>query len=209
MTDLMASRGRSPGDHNPFSTRFTRPGAIPYIFSPGTSCNALRKRLAELSWTAQVIGPHGSGKSTLIHQLSAAFAQVDREVVLVTLNDRQRKLPITRTDSRLWNDETLVIIDGFEQLNWWNRLWLQQICGKRRAGLLVTAHTDVGLPTLEETTVCLKTAKTIVAHLSTGQCPVADDLLADYLRKHNGNMREVLFGLYDQYEQIRHNSHDR
>jgi hypothetical protein len=50
---------------NPFATRFTRPGAIEFIFPAGESLATLVARLRACDWRGQITGPHGSGKAPL------------------------------------------------------------------------------------------------------------------------------------------------
>ena len=50
------------------------------------------------------------------------------------------------------------LIDGYEQLSRWNRFCLQRRCKRWGHGLLVTAHSDVGLPELYRTGVTVETA---------------------------------------------------
>ena len=88
----MAERVRTPRI-NPFSTRFVRPGAISYLFEPGSSAADLIDRLAAHRWRGQIIGPHGCGKSTLLATLVDALARVHRNACVFSLRDRQRRMP--------------------------------------------------------------------------------------------------------------------
>src|SRR3989442_1545921 len=45
---------------NPFSTRFIRPGVIPFVFADGQSPETLVEQLRQHHWWGQIIGPHGS-----------------------------------------------------------------------------------------------------------------------------------------------------
>ena len=72
---------------NPFSTRFVRPGAVPYLFAPGQSADGLVRRLAGFGWRGQIIGPHGSGKSTLLAALAEPLARAGRRSWTVCLHD--------------------------------------------------------------------------------------------------------------------------
>ncbi len=65
----MSQQTRAAAQSNPFSTRFVRPGALAYRFPPGESAATLVERLAASGWRGQIVGPHGSGKSTLVAAL--------------------------------------------------------------------------------------------------------------------------------------------
>lgn len=55
---------------NPFSSRYIRPGAIPYYPCDGRTPAALADQfLQQASPMAAIVGPHGSGKSTLLHAM--------------------------------------------------------------------------------------------------------------------------------------------
>ena len=138
---------------NPFATRWVRPGALPFQFPPDQSADTLVARLRTHGWRGQIVGPHGSGKSTLLHTLRPELARAGREVVTYSLAGGQRRLNVSSAQRREWMAATLVVIDGFEQLNCWNRLRWRWQCRRAGAGLLVTTHSDVGLPTIAETTV--------------------------------------------------------
>ena len=52
--------------------------------------------------------------------------------------------------------------------------------------------------------VALKAAKKIVERLlPVGDTRITDDVLTPIFARHQGNMREVLFALYDLYEKYR------
>jgi hypothetical protein len=104
-----------------------------------------------------------------------------------------------------WSDATQIVVDGFEQLRWRDRSLLRRDCRHHGAGLLVTTHRSVGLPHLFSTSTSLELAEELVGRLlPTGlAAPVAADDVASSFRRHEGNLREVLFELYDLYESRR------
>jgi hypothetical protein len=190
-----------PEDSNPFATRFTRPGAIPFDFAPGSAREGV-DRLAAHGWWGQIIGPHGSGKSTLLHSLRPELAARGREVVWITQGPGERRLALAPHEIERWTPATQVIVDGYEQLGWLARKRLQSRCRQANAGLLVTAHEDVGLPLLYETSPSEETLQQLVQRLlSPEQRPLigAEDVSRCY-QAHAGNLREALFALYDLYE---------
>jgi len=96
------------------------------------------------------------------------------------------------------------MVDGYEQLSRWSRWRLKRLCRRRGCGLLVTAHASVGLPQLYRTTPTRHLAETIVGRLMAGRTPpfsVAE--VTECFVRHGGNLREVLFDLYDLYERQR------
>ena len=192
------------GRANPFSTRFTRPGAVAYRFPAGLSAATLVQRLSHSGWQGQILGPHGSGKSALVAALIPAIKQAGRQTVLIELHDQQRRLPddwLQRTDP---SRPTVVIVDGCEQLASWNRAGLKRSCRRRGLGLLVTTHRPLGLPDLYCTSVDLALAQEIVRSLlGDQQSLVAPDEVKQCFERHQGNLREALFDLYDLYEERR------
>jgi energy-coupling factor transporter ATP-binding protein EcfA2 len=184
---------------NPFATRFTRPGAIGYLFPSGESAAALVQRLEQQQWQGQIVGPHGSGKSTLLAALDPALAAAGRDVVRVTLRDGQRALP-TIDRSELTASSQLVI-DGFEQLSWWSRQRLRLLVRRTGAGLLITTHADAGLPTLSRMQPTLELAEQVVGQLVSKGDPRIEpaDIRAAFAAT-SGDIRETLFQLFDVYQ---------
>jgi energy-coupling factor transporter ATP-binding protein EcfA2 len=127
-----------------------------------------------------------------------------RNVIHVRLAGGERRLPIAAGSWREWNDRTLLVVDGFEQLRRWTRARVKRACRARNCGLLVTAHCDVGMPELYRTEVSLELACRVVAALPPEAGRVISNRdVAECLARHPGNMREVLFALYDLYERRR------
>jgi hypothetical protein len=187
---------------NPFATRCIRPGAIPFVFSDGQSSAALVDRLREQNWRGQIIGPHGSGKSTLLATLIPALEGVGRHVILITLHQREHRLP--PLDRGSFSASTQLIIDGYEQLTWWSRWQVKSLCRRTGAGLLATTHADVGLPTLFVTQSSESVARAVVSQLLNGsESDISDDDILTAFAATSGNLRETLFRLYDIYQQQR------
>ena len=212
---------------NPFCTRRIRPGAIPFWFSAGEDPAGLIGRFQRAAWRGAIIGPHGSGKSTLLAALLPALKQRGMHVAAVGLHDGQRRLPsgfAATLDAQATVDAELstqhasktntldqpcarpgpalvVVIDGYEQLGRLSRCRLRWLCWRRRLGLLVTSHGPVGLPVLFRTGVDLALAQHIVAELQKGfDVHIDANDVARLFPRYGGNLRELLFGLYDLYE---------
>lgn len=102
-----------------------------------------------------------------------------------------------------WSPSTQIVVDGYEQLGWLQRTWLKWQCRRHGAGLLVTAHDDLGLPPLWQTDTSPELARRVVARLLGDRD--ADWLSSDHVERLfatcQGDLREILFGLYDLYEQ--------
>jgi len=186
---------------NPFSTRFIQPGALPFLFPADVNASQLVARLAQQEWWGEIIGPHGSGKSTLLASLTPELCRANRRVVQITLHDGERTLRAHNAAIAGIDSQTVLIVDGYEQLWIWNRYLLRRFCRKRRSGLLVTAHSGAGLPALFETRVDRRTASAVLARLCPDGDVVNQSDLDRALAAHGQDLREALFELYDLYEQ--------
>jgi ABC-type dipeptide/oligopeptide/nickel transport system ATPase component len=184
---------------NPFSTRFIRPGAIGFLFQDGDSAASLVDRLREQNWWGQIVGEHGSGKSTLLATLMPVLEVAARRVISITLHQGERRLPTI--DRNALKSDTQLVIDGYEQLSWWARWRVKSLCARSGAGLLVTGHRDLGLPTIYRTETSQKTAQAVVSQLLGDDASLitTSDVAAAYGAT-GGNIRETLFRLYDVHQ---------
>lgn len=195
---------RQPPRSNPFSTRFVRPGALPYLFPPGQSAESLLSGLAETGWRGQIVGPHGSGKSTLLAALAEPLARRGRRAWSVSLRDGARRMPADWISSVTAAEASLIVIDGYEQLGAWSRFVVKRTCRRRGWGLLVTAHQDAGFPTLVATSSSLETAQAVVSKLlGDDAARITPEIVAECFAWCGGDVRETLFRLYDRWQAIR------
>jgi len=194
---------RTPAE-NPFCSRRVRPGAVPYRFAAGETAAGLVRRLRQSGWWGQIVGPHGSGKSALLAALVPAIEEAGRRTFAIELHDHQRRLPLSLRRTPGLGGSAVLVIDGYEQLSHWQRFRVKRFCRRHGPGLLVTAHTTVGLPELCQTAGNLQLARQIVEHLQRGYPPrVTSRDVAERFARHRGDLRELLFDLYDLYEQRR------
>jgi hypothetical protein len=202
---MTPAAARWPAD-NPFATRYVRPGALPFLFPAGGGLDDLLGRLRRQGWWGQVVGPHGSGKSALAAALVAALPAHGRRPVAACLHTDRRRLPVG-----LWDDlcaagpAAVVVIDGYEQLGFWARRAVRSACRRAGAGLLVTTHRPAGLPDLYRTEITPELAGRVVSALLAGRGwrPPGEADLAALLSARRGNLRDVLFDLYDRIEEGR------
>lgn len=188
---------------NPFRSARVRPGAIPYLFDARTTPEQLVAHLRDQQWRGAIVGPHGSGKSTLLRTIEPLLESAGRRVVRFELHDGERSLP-RQPGAPSLDARTIVIVDGYEQLSSRSRWLLRLRCWRAGCGLLVTSHSPVGLPTLYATRTDPRLAIDIVRALASGdleRSQISDDDIRAEFTLHSGNMREVLFRLYDVYRQ--------
>ncbi len=176
---------------NPFCSERVKPGAIPFFLPEGESLGSLLQTFADSGMQGQILGPHGSGKSTLLHHLAMTADALGWRVCAF----RSPSAPCFADASCLFADE-------WESLSQWRRVLLRAACRRREVGLLVATHRDAGLPTLWRAEITPETTRRVVDHLLTDwqtESP-SDALLNDLFQRHQGNLRLILFALYDWYE---------
>ncbi len=204
---------------NPFATRFVRPGAQTFLFPDGETVDGVVDRLREHDWWGEIVGPHGVGKSTLLSTLIPHLRDAGRHLILVTLRDGQRRLPSQPIAEIAQQPDTLLVVDGYEQLGAIRRWRLTRRCRRLGCGLLVTAHGPVGLPPLYQVTPSLDVVQRVVqriiqrdvgslppGHSSTPSIPITTADVEACYTKRAGDIRETLFDLYNLYERRRRQS---
>ncbi|RMF93248.1 MAG: hypothetical protein D6741_13905 [Planctomycetota bacterium] len=186
---------------NPFVARLVRPGAIAYLPPPDVDLEHLIDRFFALQCRGSIVGPHGTGKSAFTAEFARRLTERRKEVVFVELHQAANRLP-DRTFARAVPGAVMVV-DGYEQLSVVVRRSLRAWTRLRGCGLFVTCHRPLGLPVLYRTRPDREQARRIVAHLQ--QSHEAPSLIepADVdaaFDRHEGNLREIMFDLYDLYE---------
>jgi hypothetical protein len=210
MLEFIAARSWDMSSSNPFATRFTRPGAIEFLFTGKDSLATLVERLREQAWWGEIVGPHGSGKSTLLAALIPELTAAGRMVVAGRIRSAASAGtahgPSDQLDpaelfqqSSTWTGKTQLVLDSYEQLSWWSRRRLESLVRRRGAGLVVTTHRSLGLPLLWQTQPSLPLAQEIVARLTPDDQTINSSDVAQAYEQCGGNLRETLFALYDTY----------
>jgi hypothetical protein len=186
---------------NPFATRWTRPGAIPFQFPVGISLENVLRQFEANGLCGAIVGPHGTGKSTLVSRFIAAYEASGRGVTHIRLHDGQRRLPRSNADVNRLEPGAVLVIDGYEQLGWWHRRRVRALCRRRRIGLLVTAHRSCGLPVIYRTGGNLTTVRWLIdSCLPPHEDKITALDIENAFLRHGGNVREVFFELYDVFE---------
>ena len=186
---------------NPFATRFTKPGAVKFLLGPDQSLAQLLDVLRQNAWWGELIGPHGVGKSTLLAALVPELVAAGRQPESFVIAPDRPHPTWTKEQISGWTSTTQVIVDGSEQLSWWNLMRLKRAVKARQAGLLITAHHSLGLPPLIALSPQLQVAQAVVEKLlPPGDATILPTDVATVFQTQGGNIRETLFALYDLYQ---------
>lgn len=193
---------------NPFSTRHTRPGRLPPLDAWGQPRDVgdLAGRALTLRGAA-IVGPHGSGKSNLLHHLAEAIDTGGRRLERVRLQSRWDALRALSAVGRAGRGGT-VCIDSWERAGLVERFVLVVTARAVGTRLLVTAHRPVAwLATLVSCETTPRLLEAIVSRLvgppwRPGTMVRAGDIEAAFTG-HGGDIREALYALYDRVESRR------
>lgn len=186
---------------NPFATRYTRPGALPPLDNLGHILDvaAMIPVLPAAGRIAAIVGPHGHGKSTLLAAIVRQSSALGRRVVCIGVDGPAAAVAAVAAIARV-PPGSLVCIDGWDRMRC-GTSWAARVLATRRGcGMLVTTHTDAGLPVLarcESSPAIL--AKLIGLLPDHGGRITPTDVDEAFLR-HAGDVRESLFELYDRFE---------
>ena len=180
---------------NPFAT--DRIEALSFRLPVGLTWEAFLDRCAAAKWRGAVVGPQGSGKTTLFEQLMPKVRERGFVPYLCriradsTMAEKQTLLTLVRS----LRAPDLLLIDGAEQLT--TREWLTvHSAAGAAAGCLITVHRTGRLPTLLETKTSPALLVELAAELAGDRLTNAEAALL--FKRHSGNLRECLRTLYDK-----------
>jgi hypothetical protein len=181
---------------NPFASH--RIEALPFRLPTGLTWETFLDRCAAAKWRGTIVGPHGTGKTTLLEQLVPRLRQRGFTPLLFRVtaetSTAERVSIIDRV--RTMRAPDFLLLDGAEQFSTREWLTLYSAAGSL-AGCLISVHRTSRLPTLLET----KTTPALLTELATELTGGAfyTDEIAALFQRHQGNLRECLRALYDRH----------
>jgi len=186
---------------NPFSTCHFGPGALSFDHDGRGDLDGLIDAWSAARRRGEIVGAHGTGKSTLLFELRERLQAKGFEVVFVALHDDDRHLP--RRALASFGPRTVLIVDGAEKLARVDRAWLRCLASVG-TGLWLSTHDTLGYPVLRCTSSRPELARRLVARVlsRTPELPrLVDPEDVDLaLVQSAGNLREAFLLLYDLYE---------
>lgn len=182
---------------NPF--RMQRIEALRYRLDEA-GWQRLLTRFAANRWRGVLVGPHGSGKTTLREEIEGRLRADGWQVrALVLTGDRGNTWSELRTLIDGADKRTLLSLDGLDRigaLTWW-RL---RRAGGDLGGILATSHVAGRLPTLhrhDTSTVLLRElVHDLVQDRGDDHAGIADRC-DELFAHHHGDVRACLRNLYD------------
>jgi energy-coupling factor transporter ATP-binding protein EcfA2 len=166
-----------------------------------------------------IVGPHGSGKTTLLYTLLPHLASAFGEEWHGELRVLQLTMPLTnslwtrvkhaRDSARVTVDclgvlprESLLVIDGVEQLALRDLKRIARMVRKRGLFLLATSHTNLArIAVLHETAVDVMLIRSLADRLLAGAPGAVSQIVLTELERRDlsrlTNVRKLWFELYD------------
>jgi hypothetical protein len=180
---------------NPFRTE--RVLQVRYRLAHGTWAELL-SRCESMGYRGAVVGPHGTGKTTLLEDLEPRLHAHGFGTHFLRLSEERSTFApgiIEHLLARV-TDRDILLLDGAEQMDPVRWSWFRWRA-RKAGGLLISTHQPGRLPTLWECRTTPEVLAGIAAELLETD-PGAMATQAEALfRKHRGNLREALREWYD------------
>jgi hypothetical protein len=181
---------------NPFASH--RLESLSFRFPEGLDWESFLDRCRVAKWRGAIVGPHGSGKSTLIEQLVPRLRDLGFFPRLFRIHNDS---PLAEKEAvikkaRDLREPEFLLLDGAEQFT--TREWLMlNSAASNAAGFLITVHRTSRLPMLLETRTTPALLMVLAAELTGERLQQVE--AAALFKRHAGNVRECLRTLYDQH----------
>jgi len=160
------------------------------------SWESLMARLAAMEYRGAIVGPCGSGKTTLCEDVLVRLRQRDlgTQHLFVSMD-----IHLTWRDIRsvLALPFDVILVDGADHLSGWTWQRLKHHVFSKKRGLIVTTHRPGLLPTWHECRTSLALLERIVTHLVPDRV-IPHAHIRELYRYCQGNIRDALRELYDQ-----------
>ncbi len=183
---------------NPFRTEVLQ--CHRYRFKHGDTMEQLTARFRQMDFRGAIVGPKGRGKTTLLNDFCQHLNESGEITTGLRLNQSQRPQAMALCEELLARAplQAIVVIDGAEQLGWlqWRKIARRV---KPFRGLLVTTHRSGRLAKLVRCETNLELLQDLVRAMAPAEFDEVRQDLDALFRRHRGNFRECLRGLYDQY----------
>jgi hypothetical protein len=162
---------------------------------PEESWESLLARLAAMNYRGAIVGPCGSGKTTLCEEVRARLQQqgLQTQHLFVSMDIHMRWRNIQRVLALPFD---VVLVDGADHLFWWIWRRLKRRIFSEKRGLIVTTHQPGLLPTWHECHTSPVLLKRIVNHLVPDQV-IPHARIQEFYNHCQGNIRDALRELYD------------
>lgn len=159
------------------------------------------ERLVDMQFQAAIVGPHGSGKTTLLEDLIDRLRTDGRHCWSKRLHTGDRRMP-TRVLDQIFAlpAETLVLLDGAEQLGTTHWRRLARFFRRTARPLIVTLHAPGRWPTWVTTRQDIPVLHDMTAQLLQDQpvnMRIVQAVNRELFAKHRGNIRDALRDWYD------------
>jgi hypothetical protein len=160
----------------------------------------LLQRLRCLGYRGAIVGPKGTGKTTLLEDLEPPLTALGFNVKCLRLDDRMRSFPrgfLRRFFAQVTLSD-VILFDGAERLNRlaWHHFKLRS---QKAGGLVITSHRPGMLRTLKECATTPELLSEIIIDLLDAEPGTTRDAAVALHQKHNGNLRDALREMYDLY----------
>lgn len=162
---------------------------------PGGNADQLWRHFVACRHRGAIVGPHGSGKSTLRRAIELRLQQEGTGVTALTLTTDRRRPPRGWWKTVRAERHDVLSVDGYDLLAPWYRLAI--LAARRGRGLLVVTHRWPPVPVLARMSTTTDLLAGLVAELVPGG--VDRQVLDALFARHHGNIRECLFDLYDSW----------
>ena len=170
----------------------------------GCTWEELLTRLAYLRYRAAIVGPDGTGKTTLLEDLESRLATLGFTPKPLRLDEAHRRFApdFARVFFAQLGPRDIILLDGAEQMSRW-AWWRFRSLSRKAGGLVITSHRPGLLPTLLEARTTPELLHEIVSDLLGAQAEAVRHQTRHLFHQHRGNLREVLRELYDCFAECR------
>lgn len=216
---------------NPFSSCWIRPDRNTYRFDLDLVVDRGKREAffdsllstLTIGRFASIVGPHGTGKTTLLRGTESRLQETFGQVTWVTLSTEKRQswrdVWASHQDHKKRSHETpkdCLIVDGFEQLGWWSRAALfDRVRRNESTSLVITSHRSHRfIPVCHETRWDTRLTKLLAAEKLADVAEPMRAKLWSRLENHVANLsvdaenvRDLWFAMYDEFETIRQQEH--